>query len=111
MPALHDYVAGQLAQIIKKRQVVVWYDRPRAFASFVAALRGSANVPGKPVAVSVGGIITQLIEYADSMFEVREAAEPFVIGDTAEPVLIYLPGCERVEIASVLMELEQAGQV
>ncbi len=111
MRPLYDYIAGQLAQIIRKRQVVVWYDQPRAFASFIAALRGSPNEPGRPAAVSVEGITTQLIEYAGSMFEVREAAEPFVKGDTAEPVLIYLPGCEQVEITSVLMELELAGQV
>src|SRR5205814_4461197 len=36
--------------------------------------------------------------------------EPRVSGDTPESVVIYLPGCERDRRASVLMELEKAGE-
>jgi hypothetical protein len=111
MNPLHEHLVAQLAERIKKRQVVVWYDPERLFTSFVAALCGNSSLPGVPAVVSVAGIRTHLIEHTDSMFEVRELAEPFVKGDTADPLLIYLPGCQRVDTTSVLMELEQAGEV
>ncbi|MEU8266376.1 PglZ domain-containing protein [Sphaerisporangium sp. NPDC049002] len=43
------------------------------------------------------------------MFELRTAVEPYVYGDAADAVLIYLPGCARDPRGSVLMELEEAG--
>ncbi|MFC4006015.1 PglZ domain-containing protein [Nonomuraea purpurea] len=43
------------------------------------------------------------------MFELRNAVEPYVNGDAADAVVVYLPGCARDPRGSVLMELEEAG--
>src|SRR5205814_6160302 len=59
---------------------------------------------------SFAGIVTCLVEYAGSMFELRAVVEPHVSGDIPDSVVIYLPGCERDRRASVLMELEKAGE-
>ena len=40
MHTLHDYVAKQLADKIKERRVVVWYDERREFQPFVDEVRG-----------------------------------------------------------------------
>jgi hypothetical protein len=60
--------------------------------------------------VSIGGIAGRLAEYVGSMFELRAVVEARVSGDAPEFVVIYLPGCERDRRASVLMEIEKAGE-
>lgn len=109
MHPLHDYVAKQLADKIKSRRVVVWYDTSNDFAPFIAETRGGPRASSAPVEVSIAGSAARLAEYAGSMFELRTVVEPYVDQDAAEPVVIYLPGCERDHRASVLMELEKAG--
>lgn len=42
MHPLHDYVSRQLADKLKARRVVVWYDPRREFEPFIAELRGVA---------------------------------------------------------------------
>ncbi len=110
MHPLHDYVAKQLAEKLKSKKLVVWYDARGEFASFIAEVRGGARTNSEPVPVSVAGIATRLAEYAGSMFELRAVVEPRVSGDSPESVVIYLPGCERDRRGSVLMELEKAGE-
>jgi hypothetical protein len=51
-----------------------------------------------------------LAEYRGSFFELRALVEPFVSGDEAECVIVYVPGVERDRRASVLMEAEKAGE-
>jgi hypothetical protein len=109
MHPLHDYVAKQLAEKLKSKKLVVWYDARGEFAPFIAELRGGARTSSEPVPVSVAGITSRLAEYAGSMFELRAVVEPLVSGDTPESVVIYLPGCERDRRGSVLMEIEKAG--
>lgn len=109
MHPLHDYIAKKLADKLKRRQIVVWYDARGEFAPFVHEVRGDTRTSSEPVPVSIAGISARLAEYAGSMFELRAAVEPYVSGDTPEPMIIYLPGCERDRRASVLMELETAG--
>jgi len=110
MHPLHDYIAKQLADKLKARKIVVWYDVRREFAPFIAETRGSARTSGEAVPVSVGGAAARLVEYGGSMFELRTVVEHFVCGDApAECVVVYLPGCERDRRGSVLMELEKAG--
>ena len=57
----------------------------------------------------VSDVSAKLLEYAGSFFAIRAAAEPHVSMDRPEPLLIYIPGVERDRKASVLMELELAG--
>lgn len=110
MHPLHDYISKQLAERLKARKIVVWYDGRREFASFIAELRGGARTNDEAVPVVVGGMGARLIEYDGSMFELRAVVEPFVSSDApAECIIIYLPGCERDRHGSVLMELEKAG--
>lgn len=110
MHPLHDYISKQLAERLKARKVVVWYDIRREFESFTAELRGSARTSDEAVPVTVSGTAARLTEYDGSMFELRTVVEPFVCGDApSECMIVYLPGCERDRHGSVLMELEKAG--
>ncbi len=111
MHPLHDYIVRQLAEKLRARSVVVWYDPRREFAAFIAEIRGSARSSVEAVSVSVDGLQARLAEYNGSMFELRAATEPFVFGDApSECLIIYLPDCERDRHGSVLMELEKAGE-
>jgi hypothetical protein len=109
MHTLHDYVAKQLADKIKSRRVVVWYDERGEFQPFVDEVRGGPRTVSEPVPVAVAGAKASLAEYAGSMFELRAVVEPHVSGDTPAPVVVYIPGVTRDRRASVLMELEKAG--
>jgi hypothetical protein len=110
MHPLYDYIAKQLAERLKARKVVVWYDVRREFAPFIAELRGGVRTTDEAVPVNVSGTAARLTEYDGSMFELRTVVEPFICGDApAECMIVYLPGCERDRHGSVLMELEKAG--
>jgi hypothetical protein len=110
MHPLHDYIAKQLADKLKARKIVVWYDVRREFAPFIAEVRGGARTGHEAVPVAIGGLAANLSEYDGSMFELRAVVEPFVCRDVPECVVVYLPGCERDRRGSVLMELEKAGE-
>jgi hypothetical protein len=110
MHPLHDYVANQVAEKLKSRKVVVWYDPRCEFAPFITELRGGPSTGNEAVSVTISGLAARLAEYSGSMFELRAVVEPFVSGDVPECVILYLPGCERDRRGSVLMELEKAGQ-
>lgn len=109
MHPLHDYVAKQLADKLKSRRVVVWYDERGDFQPFVDELRGGPRAGSEPASVSVAGASARLAEYAGSMFELRAVVEPHVSADAAATVVIYMPNVVRDRKASVLMELEKAG--
>jgi hypothetical protein len=109
MHPLHDYVAKQLAEKLKSRKVIVWYDARREFAPFIAETRGGGRPRSEAVSVTIAGLSAQLAEYDGSMFELRAVIEPYISGDIPECVVLYLPGCERDRRGSVLMELEKAG--
>jgi hypothetical protein len=110
MHPLHDYVVKQLAEKLKARKIVVWYDARREFAPFIAEMRGGVRTSDEAVPVAIGDLAVRLTEYDGSMFELRAVVEPFVYGDVPECVVLYLPGCDRDRHGSVLMELEKAGE-
>ena len=110
MHPLHDYIAGQLAEKVKARRIVVWYDLKAEFAPFVAELRGVPCVDGAPVIIALDGREVRLAEFRGSMLELRTAIEPHVSGDRPDDVVLYLPRCEHDRQTSLLMELEKAGQ-
>ncbi len=108
MHPLHDYIARQLAERLKARQVVVWYDPRGEFEPFVAELpEGAAE--GRVRRVRLGEAEAALSEYAGSMFELRAAVEPLVAADSPEHLLLYLPKVAPDPMGSVLLELEKAG--
>ena len=76
MHPLHDYVVKQLAEKLKSRKVVVWYDVRREFAPFIAEVRGGARTSNEAVSVTVAGLAARLAEYDGSMFELRAVVEP-----------------------------------
>lgn len=110
MHPLHDYVAKQLADKLKDRRVVVWYDERGEFRPFVDEVRGGPRIASEPVPVTVGGTKASLAEYAGSLFELRAVVESHVSGDKPDAVVIYIPGAAHDSKASVLMELEKAGR-
>jgi hypothetical protein len=109
MHPLHEYVEKLLADKIKSRRVVVWYDERGEFAPFVDEVRGGARSDSEPVHITVGGLSAHLAEYAGSMFELRAGLEPLVGGDLPPGVVVYIRGYARDRRSSVLMELEKAG--
>jgi hypothetical protein len=109
MRPLHEYIARQVAEWLRSRSVVVWYDPRREFVPFIAELRDGRPDEVGPVDVSIGDLKTALIAYGGSMFEVRSAAEPIVAGERPDPVLVYVPGASPKPGESVLTELEKAG--
>ena len=110
MNPLHDYVAKQLAERLKKRRIVVWYDPRAEFAAFVKEIRRGVNSADAVVSVTVADLEAQLAEYDGSFFKLRALVEPLVSGDSPECVCLYIPGCDRDRRCSVLMELEKAGE-
>lgn len=109
MHPLHDYVAKQLADKLKARRVVVWYDERGEFQPFVEEVRGGPRSASDSVPIDVGGMKASLAEYAGSMLELRAVVEPHVSSDAPDSVIIYMPNFARDRQASVLMELEKAG--
>jgi hypothetical protein len=110
MHPLHDYVAKQLADKLRDRRIVVWYDERGEFRPFVDEVRGAPRAASQPMAVSVAGTKASLAEYAGSLFELRAVVEPLVSGDQPDTLVVYIPGLAHDAKASVLMELEKAGR-
>ena len=110
MHELHEHLTKGLAERLKKRRVVTWYDPRREFMAFVAELAGG-TVPDKCQIdpVTVAGTTTNLCVMQESFFAVKFAAEPCVASDLPDPLLIYIAGKERDDDTAILMELEAAG--
>lgn len=113
MHPLYDYIAKLVGEKLKSRTFLVFYDPREEFAPFWAEVRQNASSneerPGLSL-VNIGGVEAHLATFTGSMFELRFLVEPLVSGDEPEPVVLYLPGCERDYKGSVLMELEMAGE-
>lgn len=105
---LQDYITGQLAELVSKHRVVVWYDPRSEFTSFVSELSGSPDSDSLTDAVIADGTV-RIVTYGGSFYALRFTAEPLVDGDDPQPVLLYLPGLAPDIHGSVLMELELAG--
>ncbi|MHB1844892.1 MAG: PglZ domain-containing protein [Deltaproteobacteria bacterium] len=103
-------MAKQLAERLKARRVVVWYDVRREFAAFIDEVRGGPKPQSALSSVMLAGGKAQLAEHRGSFFEIRAVIEPLVSSDVPETVVIYVPGLERDRRGSVLMELEKAGE-
>lgn len=122
MHLLHTYIAKQLAEKIKARRVVVWYDQRGEFQDFVDELKREGS--GVEYQASDGSRVVEVVltsddrqpttaylaEYTGSLFELRALVEPLVSGDAPDALVIYVPGLAHDAKASVLMELEKAGR-
>lgn len=110
MHPFHDYLCGQLDELLKKRSIVVFYDPRREFAPlFDRELEQSgAGCDGLP-RVLVNERPTFVARYEGSFFGLRADVEPIAERDEPDPLIVYLPGVEHDRRESVLMELEKAG--
>src|SRR5262245_22906068 len=109
MHPLHDYIAKQLAEKLKSKKVVVWYDARCEFVPFVEEMRGGARSSASAGLVIIDSIVAKLSDYDGSMCELRAIVEPFGSTDPPEHLIVYIAGCERDRGGSMLMELEKAG--
>jgi hypothetical protein len=109
MHPLHDDIARLLGERVRARSIVVWYDPRREFEPFVKELRGGQAECASPVHVVLPGGPALLVQFAESMFELRALIEPWVGNETPPQLVIYLPGCIRDDTGSVLMEVEKSG--
>lgn len=112
MNAFHEYLASTIAERLRARRIVVWYDPRREWSSFVDELSRQAMVAAATVQqVQVDDTPVALCCYGGSFWAVRGVVEPLVAVDRPAPLIVYLPGVERDPDSSVLMELELGGTV
>ncbi len=107
---LHAYIARLIADRLKERQVVVIYDKNEELRCFFGELT-SEPATDALVTVRVGYRTPKLCIYDGSFLKVRFLVEPVTCDEIPEDTLIYIPGLERDEKGSLLMELEKAGDL
>lgn len=107
---LHGYLARLIADRLKERHVVVIYDKNEELRPFFAELTSDPATDAL-VSVRVGYRTPKLCIYDGSFLKVRFLVEPVTCGELPEDTLIYIPGIERDETGSLLMELEKAGDL
>lgn len=111
MDALSEYLSAQLAPLLAKRGVVLFYDPRSEFAPFIDGELDHVGGAGDGlVNVLVGEQLTVLARFAGSFFGLRAAVEPVASRDEPGALLVYIPGVERDRHGSVLMELEKGGE-
>lgn len=111
MHPLHDYIASQLAAKIKDRRIVVVYDPRREFGPFFDELLDGASKHNGLSVVNVGPRPAKIATFDGSYLQIRFAIESATGGEDAEDVLVYMPGVDWDEKASLLLEVEKAGTV
>ena len=110
MHPFHDYLCGQLDDMLKKRGIVVFYDPRREFEPlFDRELKETGTGYDGLPRVFVKDRLTFVARHEGSFFALRNAVEPIADLDKPDPLIVYLPGIERDRQASVLMELEKSG--
>jgi hypothetical protein len=107
---LHAYIARLIADRLKERHVVVIYDKNEELRPFFAELTSELAWDGL-VPVRVGYRTPKLCIFDGSFLKVRFLVEPVTCGEEPEDTLIYIPGLERDEKGSLLMELEKGGDL
>lgn len=110
MNPFHEYLAGQLQDKLKRRSVVVFYDPRREFEPFIDELPSRPSDDAPLPQVSVGDTPAHLARFKGSFLGLRLEVEPLVACARPAPLLIYVPGQTRDPKASLLMELECAGE-
>lgn len=105
---LHTYIAGQVAEKLKERHIVVLYDKKEELRPFFDELTSEPATKAL-VPIRVAYRTPKLCVFDGSFLQVRFLVEPVTNGELPEDVLIYVPGVERDDGGSLLMELEKAG--
>lgn len=108
--AFHEHLARQIADKLKRRRIVIWYDERGEFVDFIEELSVGA-VTEKPIhPIRVGELDATLARLHDAVITLRFALEARVARDNPDPLLVYLPGEGRPSKFSMLMEMEKAGE-
>jgi hypothetical protein len=110
MHPLHEHLARQLVEKLKKRRVVVWYDPAEDFVDFIEEVATTATGGDDIQPVKVGGLPATLVRFQDAVIRMRRAVEARVAKDAPEALLLYLPGVAHDPKRSMLLELEKAGE-
>lgn len=105
-----EHLTGSLADRLKNRRVVTWYDRRDDFQGFVAELAGG-SVPDacRLDEVHIGDTVVKLCVLQESFFEVKFTVEPLVESGRPDLLVIYIAGRIRDDQTAVLLELEAGG--
>jgi hypothetical protein len=106
---LHAHLSAQLADLLKERRVVVWFDPDEAFAPYIDELAAKSDDDEFVASVKVATLATRLARWRGSYFGLRDAVEPLVAVDRPDPLLVYVPAARPP--LSPLLELEKAGAV
>lgn len=109
MNPFYQYLEKLLAEHVKERRVLVWYDPRREFEPFVDALPEHGDPENGLPKVTIGDMSVSLSRFEGSFFGIKAAVEPLVVKDLPEPMLLYISGMSRDKKGSVLMELEKGG--
>jgi len=108
---LHNYLEQQLDKALQQDRVVVFYDVRSEFEPFMNELEVVGVGIGDLPRTCIGDTLTHIARFDGSFFALKASIEPLVSADKPEALLIYVPGQARDRAASVLMEVERAGQV
>jgi hypothetical protein len=108
--AFHLYLAGTLDKMLREDRVVVFYDPRTEFLDFIDELAVVGTGRGDLPRVLIQDTLTHLARYDGSYFALKAAVEPIMELEQPEPLLVYLPGAQRDQKGSVLMELELGGK-
>ena len=110
MHPFHDYLCGQLEDMLERRGIVVFYDPRREFEPFFdRELRETGTGYDGLPRMFVKERLTFVARHEGSFFALRNAVEPIADLDKPEQLIVYLPGIDRDRQTSVLMELEKSG--
>ena len=110
MNAFHEHISRQLADKLRRRRIVVWYDEHEEFVDFIEELSASVVTEKSIHPVRVGEVDTTLARLSAAVISLRLDLESHVAKDWPEPLLVYLPGEARPAKFSMLMEMEKAGE-
>ncbi|MGV8073350.1 MAG: PglZ domain-containing protein [Syntrophobacteraceae bacterium] len=110
MHAFHEYICKHLGDLLKRRNVVVFYDPRAEFAPFVDELTVTGGADGTIPHVAIDNMSVRLARFQGSFFGLRAAVEPFTAVDHPDPLLLYVSGAIRDRNGSILMELEKSGE-
>lgn len=109
MHSFHEHICRQIAEKLRKRRVVVWYDERGEYVDFIQELLPGAVAEKAIHPIRVGDVDATLARLRDGVISLRLTLESRLAKDWPDPLLVYLPGEARPPKFSMLMEMEKGG--
>lgn len=94
MTTVSEFLRARALRQVREYGIVVWYDPHHQYTGVLDD--------------TIEGI--QVLQYNDSFFALRHAADFALVGDTPQPVIVYVP-LDQFQTHNALAELERAGIV